>query len=273
MNMPVEELEVRSQAFHDALIAIEEQRRTTRDLLAGNHRRLREALDSSVVDLRRKIATNISRTIDVSLTESSTAWEETARRTLSQALQNEFEAERPPLVNAIAADAGAALHICEDRINGLIDRVRQTAAELFDIRVRANIEHEPFELGEDPYWVTESVSVTLVPDPSRLLDRLLPASRRRSRLRARMIREAEELVIRSAENLRWAIWRGLDDTFRKATSQFEERLDEAIATTRDVIKDALARRKDRSFTVRPELDRLAAAAASLASFRKELQGD
>ena len=87
-----------------------------------------------------------------------------------------------------------------------------------------------------------------------------------------MVRQAEELVIRNAENLRWAIWRGLDDTFRKATAQFEERLDETIATTRDVIKDALARRQDRSFAVQPELDRLAAAATSLASLREELRG-
>lgn len=273
MNMPVEELEAGSRAFQDALLAVEEQRRTTGDLLAGDHRRLREALDTRIGDLRGKIATNIRRAIDMCLSERSTAWEETARHTLSQALQNEFDAARPPLVNEIAADAGAALGVCEQRINGLIDRVRQIAADIFDIPAGVDVEHEPFELGEDPYWVTESPGATLIPDPFRLLDRLLPAGLRRSRFRARMMRETEELVTRSAENLRWAVWRGLDDTFRKTTSRFEERLDEAIATTRDVIKDALVRRRDRSFAVGPELERLAAAAASLASLRKELQVD
>ena len=134
-------------------------------------------------------------------------------------------------------------------------------------------EREAFELGEDPYWVTESTSATLIPDPSRLIDRLLPARLRRPRLRARMIRQAGELIVRNAENLRWAILRGLDETFRKATAQFEERLDETIAATRDVIGDALARRLDQSFAVQPELDRLAEASASLATLREELQGD
>ena len=45
LNMPIEELAAKSDEFGQALLAIEEQRRITRDLLAGDHRRLREALD------------------------------------------------------------------------------------------------------------------------------------------------------------------------------------------------------------------------------------
>jgi len=137
--------------------------------------------------------------------------------------------------------------------------------------VRPDTEHEGFEPGEDPYWVTENASPSLIPDPSRLIDRLLPATLRRPRLHARMMRQAEELIIRNGENLRWAILRGLDETFRKATAQFEERLDQTIAATRDVIREALTRRRDQSFEVQPEVDRLAAAAAPLASLHEELQ--
>jgi KaiC/GvpD/RAD55 family RecA-like ATPase len=88
-----------------------------------------------------------------------------------------------------------------------------------------------------------------------------------------MTRQADELAIRNGENLRWAILRGLDDTFRKAVAQFEERLDEAIAATRNVIRDALARRRDEAFSVQPELDRLAAASELLAVLHEELQTD
>lgn len=215
LNMPVEELAAKSRSFHNTLLAIEERRRTTRDLLAGDHRRLREALDCRVADLRDAIATKLSRAIDASLAEKvPKTWEETLRRTLSQAMNDEFEVARAPLVSAFATDVGVTLRACQDRVNGLIDRVRQTAAEVFDVPLGPAIEHEPFELGQDPYWVTESIGASLIPDPSRLLDRLLPMSLRQSRLRARMLRQAEELIIRNAENLRWAIWRGLDDSFR-----------------------------------------------------------
>jgi hypothetical protein len=77
--------------------------------------------------------------------------------------------------------------------------------------------------------------------------------------------------VRNAENLRWAILRGLDETFRRATARFEERLDETITATRDVIGDAVARRCDRSFAVALELDRLTNAAASLAALGKEIK--
>ncbi len=273
LNMPIEELAAKSEAFQDALRSIEEQRRITRDLLTGDHRRLREALGSHISGLRKEIASKLARVIDASLSGAVlTAREEPARRALSEAMQAEFEAAREPLVSAFAADAGAALLGCEGRVNALIDRVRRTAAEIFDIPLESDAKHEAFELGEDPYWVTENTRATLIPDPSRMIDRLLPTGLHRLRLRARMIRQADELIVRNAENLRWAIFRGLDETFRKATTQFEERLDETIRATRDVMRDALARRSDQSFAIRPEIDRLVEASASLASLREELQG-
>jgi hypothetical protein len=175
------------------------------------------------------------------------------------------------LASAFAADTGAALLACQSRVDALVDRVRRAAAEIFDVPLSPYSGHESFVLGEDPYWVTESASATLIPDPSRLIDRLLPASLRRARLRARMVRQSGELVVRNAENLRWAIWRGLDDAFAKATARFEERLDDAIRATRDVIKDALVRRRDRSFAVKPEVDRLVRATAALGALREELE--
>jgi GTP-binding protein EngB required for normal cell division len=274
LNMPIEELAAKSDEFGQALLAIGEQRRVTRDLLAGDHRRLRESLDSGIDRLRKEIAKKLAVVIDASLSGAvPMTWEEEARRSLSSAMQAEFEAARESVVRTFAAEAGSALHSCQDRVNALIDRVRQTAAEIFDVPLGPDTEHEAFELGEDPYWVTESTSGTLIPDPSRLIDRLFPARLRRRRLRARMIRQAEELIVRNGENLRWAILRGLDETFRNATAQFEERLDHAIAATRNIIKDALARRRDQSFAVQPELDRLANANASLASLCDALQGD
>ena len=201
------------------------------------------------------------------------AWEEAARCAVAEAIEVEFESAREPLVSMFAANAGSALRACHDRINALIDRVRQTAEEIFDVALEANTEHNAFELGEDPYWVTEDIGATLIPDPSRLIDRLLPARLRRSRLRARIFRQAGQLIVRNAENFRWAIVRGLDETFRKAAAEFEELLDQTIAATRDVIKDALVRRREQSFAVAPELERFAAAMASLNSLRKELCGE
>jgi len=272
LNMPIDELRAKSDAFRDALRCIEEQRRITGDLLGGEHRRLRQALESRIGELRREVAARIVRVVDASLMGAvSTAWDETTRRALSAAMQDEFEAARAPLVAAFAAQAAAALLACQNRVDALVDGVQRTAAQIFDVPLGPVSEPESFALGEDPYWVTESTSATLIPDPSRLIDPLLPVRLRRARLRARIIRQADELIVRNAENLRWAILRGLDETFRKATARFEERLDETIKATRDVIEDAVARRRDRSFAVKAELDRLTSAAASLTALGEEIK--
>jgi hypothetical protein len=38
------------------------------------------------------------------------------------------------------------------------------------------------------------------------------------------------LIVRNAENLRWAFLRGFDETFRNAIWHLEERLDDAVET-------------------------------------------
>jgi hypothetical protein len=121
--------------------------------------------------------------------------------------------------------------------------------------------------------VTQSIGSALIPDPGRLFDRLLLSKLRQVRLRRRMVQQAEQLVIRNAENLRWAILRGLDGTFRKATAKFEQRLDQVIGATKGVIDHAVTRRRDRSHAVNPDIQRLNGTIVSLHALRKELSQD
>ena len=70
-------------------------------------------------------------------------------------------------------------------------------------------------------------------------------------MRTRVARSTEQLIVRNAENLRWALFRGFDETFRNAAGHIEERLDDAINAMRRVIKKALTDRRDRSFAANP----------------------
>jgi hypothetical protein len=271
LKMPLAELASKGQAFEQALRSIEEQRRITRDLLAGEKRRLVDNLESSVQALRNEASSKLAGWIEERFAGMATAaWEGAIQRALSARTEAIFEAARDQLVSAFSADASTALSICQRRIDELVDTVRRTAAEMFNVSFGSDVEQEPFQLGQEPYWVTESAASTLIPDPGRLMDRLLPSALRRARLRARIIRQTGELILRNAENLRWAILRGLDETFRNAAPRFEQQLDDAIRATRGVIDEALARRRDRLFAVEPEVDRLKHTAAALTAIRKEL---
>jgi hypothetical protein len=84
------------------------------------------------------------------------------------------------------------------------------------------------------------------------------------------MRQLDELVLRNVENLRWAVLRGIDETFRLATARLEDRLGDATAATEGVIQAAHSRRRDRSSRIEPELDSLRRDAVALAAAREAL---
>ena len=271
LKTPLAELTSKGQAFEQALRSIEEQRRIMRDLLAGDQRRLRDNLELCIHVLRNEASSKLSGVIEESFADMTvTAWKQAQQQALSARMAEVFEAARDRLVSGFSTDASTVLSVHQRRIDALVDSVRRTAAEIFDISFRPYPEHETFELVQEPYWVTESAGSTSIPDPARVIDRFLPSAYRWVRLRARIMRQVNELILRNAENLRWAILRGLDETFRKATARFEQRLDDALGATKGVIEDALARRRDRAFTVDPEVERLSRARLSLERIAAEL---
>jgi predicted GTPase len=271
LSMPVAELAAKSQKFQEALRSIEEQRRITRDLLSGEHRRLRDALESRTDELRKDAMSKLIGVIEARVSApKATGWGDAAQRVLSDRMERTFENGRDHLARVFSKEANDALSSCQQRIDNLINSVRGTAAQLFEVAFPQAIEHDKFQLGEDPYWITETIGSGLIPEPGRLFERFLPSKLREVRLCRRMVKQAEQLVIRNAENLRWAILRGLDDTFRNATMKFEQCLDQAIAATKGVIDHAVARRRDQSHAAGPEIQRLNSAIVSLNALREEL---
>jgi hypothetical protein len=274
LRMPLEQLESKSQAFEQALLSIEEQRRTLRDLLEGDKRCLREKLESIVASLRVDAIADLSHIIDEALADPSPRqWHRRCQDALGGAMERIFNAAREDLARGFAGDTTAILSVHQDRIDTLVEEVQRTAARIFDVEFPRHVDREAFKLGEDPYWVTEDARASLIPDVSGVIDRLLPLGVRRARERARLLEQAHQLVIRNAENLRWAILRGLDETFRVAAAQLEERLGEAIAATRGVIRQALVRRQDRTFAIQPEIERLGTAEGSVKELLRNIAGN
>jgi GTPase Era involved in 16S rRNA processing len=273
MEMPLDDLASKAKAFEEALRSIEERHRITRDLLAGDQRRLREDLERRIGSLRSEVSLELAVVIDNEIRADVDLHGEVAQQKLAVAMERTFEAARSELAQVFAGAIDSLLSTRERRIDDLIDSVRQTASEIFDVPFRERFESESFAFGEEPYWVTGNVETGLVPDPSRLIDRFLTKNLRARRLRARVIARANELIVRNAENLRWAILRGIDETFRRAGLAFEQRLDDAIATTRGVIRQALTRRRDQAAAVDSELKRLDGAKRTLAKLQEELAAE
>jgi len=270
LKMPIEQLQQKSSAFARTLDSIAAQLLTVGDLLAGDRRRLAGELESKIQALRMDAASRLRAVIDDGLAHADRAWEEKVQFGVAAAIEDIFGAARKRFVDAFARQAGDVLSDHWRRIDALVEEVRRAASEMFDVRFTPQREVERFHLTQEPYWVTERIATALIPDFGRLIDRFLPAAVRRHRRRARIIERTDELIVRNAESLRWAILRGLDETFRAASTQFEERLSDATAATKGVIEDALARRRDRAFASEPALERLGRSGAALAAVRRAI---
>jgi hypothetical protein len=103
--------------------------------------------------------------------------------------------------------------------------------------------------------VTQKWNSTLIPSTSSLLTKLLPSSARQDCLRARLEEQVDALVRRNVENLRWAALRGLNETFRRASAQLDQRLADALAVTQGAITAALERRQAHADQAAEELER------------------
>jgi GTP-binding protein EngB required for normal cell division len=273
LTMPLDRLEETTAAFQRALDRITEQRRTAADLLAGEKRRLIESLEARIAELRDMTRMRLAAAIAESLSgDDPVIWQETAREAISSTLQGIFDQARQDFARDCARDADAMLAAYRTRTDELVAAVRRSAAELFDVAFREDISDDSYAIGEEPYWVTEDIDATLIPDVGKLVDSLLPLSAKRRRLRERLLRSTDQLIVRNAENLRWALLRGLEETFRAAAGHLEERLDDAVAATQTVIVRALSDQRDQSFAVQPEIAKLETAKQSLAGLSETVGG-
>jgi GTP-binding protein EngB required for normal cell division len=271
LEMPLDELGARSADFKRALTQIAERRLTVGDLLAGERRRLVGSLETRIEDLRGSAATALnavaSRTFDDNLPG---AWEAALRASLPLAIDDLFESALAEIAEAITAQAGGVLASHRERVNALVDAVRRASAEAFAFPFAPSSADEPFHHGKAPYWVTQDWGSGLAAGAEKVIDRLLPKTLRRLRAIARIERQIEETVLRNAENLRWTMLRGIDETFNGATAELETRLDEAIAATETVIDAAMNERSRQSASLDPEIAQLRRRSELVAAARDAL---
>jgi hypothetical protein len=271
LEMPVEDLAKRSATLEDALRRIADEERVIRDLLTGDRRRAVEQLEAHTERLRQKGLRYLKDVLDRALAQPDQGnSENAAQEAVAQAIPEFFEQELGETSREFSRTVEEILTRHQQRIDELVNLVRRTAADLFNVPYAASAGTERFKLGQEPYWVTQKWSDRLIALPAGLANRLLPASLRQARLRAQLLEQINELVQRNVENLRWATLQGLDGTFRRFTTMLEERLAEAIAATQGAVKAAAATRSSTSDRADAEVAALRQLSRSLAEIREAL---
>ncbi|HEY7164249.1 MAG TPA: dynamin family protein [Candidatus Binatia bacterium] len=245
LEMPLNDLEQRATLLDDKITEAERERTAMGDLLAGDRKRAVEFLEDRADQTRRDARSHLEDLLGEELKkiDDPDLIEKTVQARFAEEIPVFFNQVLRSFFDAIAGRVREVLQPHESRADLLIESIRRTAAELFDIPYRAPDSTRALESTHKPYWVTYNWNTLISPIPEDLLHRFLPAGIRQKQIRKRLAGDIETLVVRNVENVRWATLRNLEDAFRRFGSALEERLEETIEATRGAIRLARDRRQ------------------------------
>ncbi len=243
LRLPLEEIERRLGLLEERLGEVRMRQVGVRDGLEGDRKRLAALLEEQAGQLRKKAFQLFMRTVERAIEESGAA-PDAPQEALAEVIPAFFENELGNLSVEFESRVRQTLDARRREVDALVEAVRQTAAELFDLPHQAAAGAGEFEVSREPYWVTHYWPVTLGLLPEGFWDRFLPAGVRRKRLLRRMRERVEVLVAENVENVRWPTLQNLDRSIREFGEELDRRLEEAVRATIGAIEAARERRLD-----------------------------
>jgi GTP-binding protein EngB required for normal cell division len=241
LQMPLEDLEQRLQIFAQELKNAERERLAAQDLLTGDRKRTLERLEQEAEDLRSKSAEHLEHVVDTSFSamKDGDVSEQEILDSLAQEVTSFFQTSAEEVSRGFGLSVTETLRPHQQRADDLIELIRKAAAQLFEIPYHAPDSSQAFEMKRRPHWVLRKRVPTLpIVIPEEVIDKLLPAALRASRLKKRLSRQIDTLVRHNVENLRWATLQNLNDAFRRFGLTLDQRFQETIAATHGAIQAA-----------------------------------
>jgi GTP-binding protein EngB required for normal cell division len=271
LQMPLSELQDRMHRFEQGIADAQQQRVIAADILAGDKRRATVRLEEEAEGLRKRARLYFHGVVQEALATATEKTEEAAaQEALRIAIPAYFEREMGTISGRFTKYMCQVLQPHRERASELIQRVRQTAAALFDIPCRDDESLDVFELPDQPYWITHCWDTLVGLIPPEFFDKFLPAASRRARVRRRLMERVEKLVLHNVEDLRWTTRQSLERTFRNFASDIDDRLKETIAATHGAIQVAQLRRQEHAGAIAAEVQRLKAHTTGLSEIQSAL---
>jgi hypothetical protein len=254
-RMPVEDLSDRLTQFVTAGEVFERERRVSHDILSADRGRLMCDLDEKAVALRKAIKHSLYREIDGMLAHGASEEEIAAK--LQARIPEMFQSEFDEFETDARGILKVLLHTHQEKGDSLISNVRRLASTLLDIPYAAPVAEDAFLANKTPYWVTAPrESLAALPT---VIDTLLPTGMRLQRMRERLRRQIDDIVIRNVENLRWALRQNLEASIRGFQAQFDERLRLSQEATAAAIQEGIKRRSAVQASTYDDIERLTSA--------------
>ncbi len=265
LTLPIEDLERKIESFRRSIQDISLQRQTASDLLAGDERRAERFVDQLVEDLRTKARKHLGAVLDQAIETAKTQSVDSdqVRAAVADAIPPFFQGALTELSAEISRYVQEVLAAHEDRARHLIETVRSTAADLFDIPYRSSDSRDVFKMDTRLYWHTDKWNTNFSPVPEGATDKLLPKSLRLRRLEKRWSERIESLVLINAETVRWQVIQSLKKAFAHYRRKLDEELEQTVAATLGAIDAARQTRAGRDDLTRERIELLEAVSKAI----------
>ena len=261
IELPREDLARRADRFETHLAKIDRERVYLHDRLRGDRQRLLEEVEARAAMLSEQAQAALGGFVekawngargDSALGEVDTQ----IRSALSEELHQMFERATKDIL-ALATERFQSLQdlYCRD-MEALIDRVRQTASDLFEVLCFEGIVLDRLDVVREPALTGHRWVTSFTEQAVSFMSRFLP-----KRVRARWIKrqlqdDVRYLVVRNIGELRWTTGQNLDEAIRRFETRIETQLTSVLDSIRASIRTAWDRQEQRESRQGPELSRL-----------------
>ena len=272
LTLPLEDLERRLSVFNQKLEEIKRQREQARDLLKGDQRRTVEMLEQECGDTLKAVEKELYEMLNKILAEAPgiKLAEEKLRDALTEVVPALFGKNLSRISNLINQRTQDILDAHQDAANTLVESIRKTAAELFEIPYISGKGVERIITRHKPYWVTEHWYTSMSPVPRGLLESLLPRNLALRRARKWLQQDIESIVLHNVSNLLNATRQNIDDTFGRFALDLDQQLEEVAKATLGAIQEARNLRVEKADSAGDELTRLKKFETWLQEIQKEI---
>lgn len=258
LRMPLEDLEQRLAVFTEKVGEIEQEKTVAKDILTGDQKRMHELLEekaSALRDQSRKylggiLAETVYRKDNRNVEESE------LQVVLAEAIPGYFEHEFGQMTNFFKQQRNKIFEKHQKRVESLMDSIRKTAAELFEIPYTPSGAFTPLKIAVAPYWVTHTWQASLLPVSLTFIDNLLSEQKRQKRILERLKEQVAQLVMSNVENLRWSLFQTIDREFISFCNMLDEQFRETVNVLHGVTCAALEKRKAHASEITQEVVRL-----------------
>ena len=273
LKLPIVQLEERIAQFRQSLPAVERERQAVQDVLAGDLKRAIARLSEEIEKLRNRAKEQITVQVENSLSSirDPEEMERLVRRILAEEIAPFFTPAMRTLSDVVRHVATDLLILNQKRSNALIEQVRQTAAELFEIPYHAPAADSSYTSFTAPSWSSDLFVSDMDPLGQRLSRKIFTQKYRRRKTVERLREECRKLINQNVEQINWTVRRSLDESFRLFGSKLQEQLEKTIEATRTAMEVALERSESHSRETAGREIRLKQTLGELEALSQELQ--